>query len=128
MLLVAEKLLLGRFLERLPGWARHGYVMVLVLFSWAIFALEDFSCMGRYLAAMLGLAGLPLVNGLTGYYLRNYLPILLIAALASTPLGLTCWRKLQCRALKVAVLFLGLLACTAYVVAGTYNPFLYFRF
>ena len=102
--------------------------MVLVLISWAIFALEDFSCMGRYLAAMLGLAGLPLVNGLTGYYLRNYLPILLIAALASTPLVITRWRKLDCPGLKVAVLFLGLLACTAYVVAGTYNPFLYFRF
>ena len=128
VLLVAEKLLLGRFLERLPGWARHGYVTVLVLISWAIFALEDFCCMGRYLAVMLGFAGLPLANGLTGYYLRNYLPILVIAALASTPLGLTRWRKLQCRALKVAVLFLGLLACTAYVVAGTYNPFLYFRF
>ena len=77
---------------------------------------------------MLGMAGLPLANGLTGYYLRNYMPILLIAALASTQVVITHWRKLRCRALKVAVLFLGLLACTAYVVAGTYNPFLYFRF
>ena len=107
---------------------RNKKVICIKAISWAIFALEDFSRLGQYLCAMLGLAGLPLFNGLTGYYLRNYLPILLIAALASTPLGLTCWRKLQCRALKVAVLFLGLLACTAYVVAGTYNPFLYFRF
>ena len=128
VLLITEKLLLGRFLERLPGWLRHLYVTVLVLISWAIFALEDFSQMGQYLAAMLGLRGLPLFNSLTGYYLRNYLPILLIAAVASTPVVITHWRKLNCPALKLAVLLLGLLACTAYVVAGTYNPFLYFRF
>ena len=128
VLLVAEKLLLGRFLERLPGWLRHGYVMVLVLISWAIFALEDFSRLGWYLRAMLGMAGLPLANSLTLYHLRNYLPILLIAAVGSTPAVITRWRRLDCRMLKVTVLFLGLLACTAYVVAGTYNPFLYFRF
>lgn len=128
VLLITEKLLLGRFLERLPGWLRHLYVTVLVLISWAIFALEDFSAMGAYLAAMLGLRGLPLFNSLSGYYLLNYLPILLIAAVASTPVAITHWRKLDYPALKLAVLLLGLLACTAYVVAGTYNPFLYFRF
>ena len=120
--------MLGRFLEKLPGWLRHVYVMVLVLISWTVFALEDFSRLGQYLCAMLGLAGLPLCNGLTGYYLRNYLPMLLIAALASTPLGLTHWRRLDSRTLRLTALMLGLLACTAYVVAGTYNPFLYFRF
>ena len=128
VLLVAEKLLLGSLLERLPGWLRHGYVMVLVLISWAIFALEDFSALGQYLRAMLGLGGLPLVNGLALYHLRNYLPMLIVAAVASTPWGLTRWRRMENRGLKLAVLVLGLLACTAYVVAGTYNPFLYFRF
>ena len=128
VLLVAEKLVLGRFLERLPGWARHGYVMVLVLISWAIFALEDFSALGQYLRAMLGLGGLPLVNGLTLYHLRNYLPMLIVAAVASTPVVITRWRRMENRGLQLAVLGLGLLVCTAYVVAGTYNPFLYFRF
>jgi alginate O-acetyltransferase complex protein AlgI len=77
---------------------------------------------------MLGMAGLPLVNSLTGYYLRNYLPMLLVATVASTPLVTTRWQKMEDRGLKLAVLGLGLLVCTAYVVAGTYNPFLYFRF
>jgi alginate O-acetyltransferase complex protein AlgI len=43
-------------------------------------------------------------------------------------LGLTHWRRLDSRVLRLTALILGLLACTAYVVAGTYNPFLYFRF
>ena len=128
VLLVSEKLLLGKYLQKLPGWLRHVYVMVLVLISWAIFALEDLSIMGHYLAAMLGFGGLPLVNALTGYYLRNYLPILAAAAMASTPMVITRWRSMDRPGLKLTVLLLGLLACTAYVVAGTYNPFLYFRF
>jgi len=128
VLLVSEKLLLGKYLQKLPGWLRHVYVMVLVLISWAIFALEDLSIMGHYLAAMLGFGGLPLVNALTGYYLRNYLPILAAAAVASTPMVITRWRRMDSPGLKLPVLLLGLLACTAYVVAGTYNPFLYFRF
>ena len=127
-LLMAEKMLLGRLLERLPGWVQHIYVMVLVLISWAIFALEDFTIMGQYLAAMLGLGGLPVCNALTQYYLRNYLPVLLIAAVASTPVAINRWRSMDRPWLKLAVLGLGLVACTAYVVAGTYNPFLYFRF
>ncbi len=128
VLLVSEKLLLGKYLQKLPGWLRHVYVMVLVLISWAIFAVEDLSIMGHYLAAMLGFGGLPLVNALTGYYLRNYLPILAAAAVASTPMVITRWRRMDSPGLKLTVLLLGLLACTAYVVAGTYNPFLYFRF
>lgn len=128
VLLVSEKLLLGKYLQKLPGWLRHVYVMVLVLISWTIFALEDLSIMGHYLAAMLGFGGLPLVNALTGYYLRNYLPILAAAAVASTPMVITRWRRMDSPGLKLTVLLLGLLACTAYVVAGTYNPFLYFRF
>ena len=54
--------------------------------------------------------------------------MLIVAAVASTPWGLTRWRRMENRGLQLAVLGLGLLACTAYVVAGTYNPFLYFRF
>ena len=127
MLLVSEKLL-GSFLQRLPGWLRHVYVMVLVLISWAIFALEDLSQLGQYLRAMLGFGGLPLANALTRYYLCNYLPILLISAVASTPLVITFWRRVDSRGIRLVVLILGLAACTAYVVAGTYNPFLYFRF
>ena len=128
VLLVAEKLLLGKLLERLPGWVRHVYVTFLILVSWAIFALEDFTVLVQYLATMLGFSGLPLANALTEYYLRNYFPILAVAAVASTPTIAIRWRKMDNRWLKLAALLLGFLACTAYAVAGTYNPFLYFRF
>jgi alginate O-acetyltransferase complex protein AlgI len=63
--------------------------------------------------------------------LTSYLPILCVAAVASTPLGVKLFRKLPERAAQVfgaAALLAGLVLCTAYLVDGTYNPFLYFRF
>ena len=80
---------------------------------------------------MFGLAGAPLTNGDFVYYLRSYLPILCVAALASVPLGVRLFQKLPQRAAQVSgvvLILAGLVVCTAYLVDGTYNPFLYFRF
>ena len=131
VLLMLEKFLLLRVLEKLPGWVGRVYTLFFVLISWAIFFLEDFSRLGAYLKVMFGFGGVPLADGAFGYYLRSYLPILCVAALASTPLGIRLFRKLPRRAAQTAgVVFVagGLVLCTAYLVAGTYNPFLYFRF
>ena len=127
-LLILEKLVLSKWLEKLPKFVRHLYVMVMVLVSWAIFALEDLGQLGSYLRVMAGLNGGPLVNGQTLYHLRNFLPVLVIAALGSTPLVAKLWSRMQNKVIRIAVLVLGLFLCTAYVVASTYNPFLYFRF
>ena len=127
-LLMLEKLLLGKWLDRLPAVFQHLYVMVLVLIGWAIFALEDLAQMGSYLRAMAGLNGVPLVNGQTRYYLRNFLPTLIIAAAGSTPVAVKLWNRITNSTVRILIFVLGLILCTAYVVASTYNPFLYFRF
>ena len=127
-LLILEKLLLGKWLGKMPKIFQHLYVMVMVLVSWAIFALEDLGQLGSYLRAMAGLNGGLLVNGETLYYLWNFLPVLVIAAIGSTPLVAKLWSRVQNKVIRIAVLILGLILCTAYVVASTYNPFLYFRF
>ena len=127
-LLILEKLVLGKWLKKLPGVFQHLYVIVLILVSWAIFALEDLSQLGAYLTAMAGLNGAPILSGETVYQLRNFLPVLLCAGVASTPLPMKLWRKVNSPVVQIIVLLLGLILCTAYVVASTYNPFLYFRF
>jgi len=131
VLLMAEKFFLSDLLKKLPAAASHLYTLFLVLVSWAIFAIEDFGHLISYLKVMFGLGGVPITNGAFGYYLTSYLPILCVAALASTPLGITVYKKLPRKAAQAAGLALilaGLLLCTAYLVDGTYNPFLYFRF
>ena len=82
-------------------------------------------------SAMLGLGGVPFVNGNFVYYLTSYLPVLCVAAVASTPVGVKAFRRLPVKIKEIAGVLLvlaGLVVCTAYLVDGTYNPFLYFRF
>lgn len=131
VLLMIEKFFLLKVLDKAPAVIGHVYTLFLVVVSWAIFALEDFSQLGAYLKVMFGMGGVPLTNSDFGYYLTSYLPILCLAAVASTPLGATLYRKAPKKAAQAvgALLILaGLTVCTAYLVDGTYNPFLYFRF
>ena len=131
VLLLVEKFVLLRWLKRAPGAVGHLYTLFFVLVSWTIFAIEDFGQLGEYLKVMFGLGGVPLIDGAFKYYAANYLPVLCISALAATPLGAAVYRRLNVRTAHIlgAVLILaGLLLCTAYLVDGTYNPFLYFRF
>ena len=128
--LVFEKFWFGRVLEKAPNWVGHVYALALILVGWAIFAVEDLGALGVYLKAMFGF-GAGLANSSFLYQLRNYLPILLIAAVASTPAAAKLWHKLPEKARKVlfpVLIALGLVLSTAYLVDGTYNPFLYFRF
>ena len=130
-LLMIEKFFLLDKLKKAPALAAHGYTMVLVLVSWAIFAIEDFGHLVAYLKVMFGLGGVPVVNDTFGYYLGSYLPILCVAAVASTTVGVKVFRRLPAKTKAIAGVVLvvaGLVVCTAYLVDGTYNPFLYFRF
>ena len=131
LLLAAEKFFLGRWLERRPVWFQHVYALFFILLGWAIFALEDFAQMGPYLAALFGFAGGGLWDSGFLYYFRAYLPMLLVAVLASTPAGKGVWTRLEETPKKLVLpvlLLLGLLISTCYLVDATYNPFLYFRF
>ncbi|NCE65807.1 MBOAT family protein [Pseudoflavonifractor sp. 524-17] len=130
-LLIAEKFFLLTWLERLPRPLQHLYTLFFVLVSWAIFAVEDFSHMGVYLAALFGAAKGGLADGTVWYYLRSYLPMLAVGCTAALPLGAQAWNRLKQtpRLVLLPVLLLaGLVLSTAYLVDATYNPFLYFRF
>ena len=130
-LLILEKAFLLKLLDKLPALLRHLYTLFLVAVSWAIFAVEDFSQLGAYLKAMFGLAGGGLTDAAAWYYFRSFLPVLLISAVASTPLAARLWRRLPERSMRLllpVLLLAGLVFSTAYLVDATYNPFLYFRF
>ena len=85
--------------------------------------------LGQYFRALFGGAGL--YRAADGYYLRTYLPLLVLLAVGSTPLAGRCWERLgeRRRSILAPALVLGALAlCTASLVDASYNPFLYFRF
>ena len=129
-LLMMEKALSG--LQRLPGVLRHGYVLLAVILSFVLFNADTLAQAGNDFSALFGLAGLPLFTAETGYYLRSYAPALVIACIGATPLVKQAAQKIgENRAFQMLepMLWLGLLlVCTAYLVDGSFSPFLYFRF
>jgi alginate O-acetyltransferase complex protein AlgI len=131
LILILEKRFILHLLERLPAWVGHCYTLILVLISWALFAITDFSSLLAYWKVMFGFGGVPLVNETFFYFLKSYLPLLAVAAVASTPLAKNLYGKLPRRAAELSgaiLLLAGLILSVAYLVDGTYNPFLYFRF
>jgi len=130
VLLVFEKFWFHKVLDKAPRWVGHIYGLLLIIVGWTIFAVEDLGQLGGYLKAMFGF-GAGLLDTAFLYNLRNYLPLLIVAAVASTPLAKNLWHKLNIKVKQVALpvlIVLGLILATAYLVDGTYNPFLYFRF
>ncbi len=127
--MLAERLFLGKWLEKLPKALRHIYTMVIVLVGWALFAVEDLGRLGAYLRACFG--GAALWDGAAGYYLRTYLPLLVILCAATTPLGKRLFEHIPERVkgvLTPVLVAITLVLCTASLVDASYNPFLYFRF
>ncbi len=127
--MLAERLFLGKWLEKLPGAVRHIYTMFIVLIGWALFAVEDMGRLGAYFSSLFGGGGW--FSPVDGYRLRTYLPTLAILAIGSTPLMGKLWDRLgeRTRAILQPLLVLGaLILCTASLVDAGYNPFLYFRF
>ena len=134
-LLFAVLLLLEKWvpaLQKLPGIVRHGYVLLLVCISFVIFNADSISQAGSDLAGMFGMAGLPVVNSVTLYYLRSYAPLLAMGIVGATPVVRDTANRIRSTkmgaVLEPVVLILLLLLCTAYLVDGSFSPFLYFRF
>lgn len=134
--LVLEKAFLKERLAKLPAIIGHGYTLFLINISFVIFQGEGLFESVEHLKGMFGLTNAPLLNAETIYYVKSYAVVLLIAVLGATPLvarGLNkaaksnCTKKLITMVEPVVLLAL-LLLCTAYLVDGSFNPFLYFRF
>ncbi len=130
VLLLLEKWVPG--LKKLPGILRHIYVMTVVVFSFVLFNAESMTQAGSDFAGMLGFGGVPAVTAQTLYYLKSYAPLFIAGALGATPIvrnaanriAQTSWG----RVLELVLMVVLLLVCSAYLVDGSFSPFLYFRF
>ena len=135
VLLVAEKLVYGRLLQR-THVLKHVYTLLLVTLSFVLFNADSVSEAVSQLGAMFGAGGLPLVSTEGVYYLKSYAGTFLFAAIGATPLvsnaisrfGKTRFGAQALTVLQPLVMFALLAACTAFLVDGSFNPFLYFRF
>ncbi len=139
--LVVERLGLDDVLARLPGAIRYAYVLFVAMIAWVFFRAESLPDALAFLEAMFGLNTLPSVfNDMSAYYDNSTLFTLALGIALSTPIlpwlagrlehldaRNAKWGWLRETSSPIAYLGVMLLAMT-YLAAGTYNPFIYFRF
>ena len=118
-------------LQKLPVWLRHGYVLLIVCLSFVLFNADSLSQAVSDMGGMFGFAGVPLVNAESLYYLRSYAPLFLMGIVGATPIVRDTARKIGEKpygaVLEVAMMAVLLIVCSAYLVDGSFSPFLYFR-
>ena len=133
IILTVEKFFLLKHLNRAPAFIGRLYTLLCIAVGWALFAFEDIERGLGYLGAMFG--GVKLYDSASLYSLITYLPLLAVCALASTSLGRDMYHRFESRcsaALLTVSDIIGLggvsMLTVAYLISGSYNPFLYFRF
>ena len=134
-LLYAAFLLIEKFvpaIQKMPSVLRRIYVLLIVVLGFVLFNATTLTEAITDIGSMFGFGGVPLVTGETLYYLRSYGPLFIAAMIGSTPLPKQLALKLENKPIgavfEPVCTILLLLLCTAYLVDGSFNPFLYFRF
>jgi len=139
VILILEKLWILKWLEKCPALVGHLYSLILIVLGWVIFALTDFGQMSEYMQVMFGGAS-AFIDGDFKYLAWSRIWVLIACAIGSTPLvKLVCGRiagtlsgvkngEVILGVLETVVLLSILALSIAFLVSGSYNPFLYFRF
>ena len=136
LFLVLEKFFLKKLFARLPFVIGHFYLLLVVVIGFVIFNADGMGEAVVNLKGMFGLLGLPFSNAETIYYLKSYAFVFVLAAIGTTPLIKNILEKLAGFAaaektmniMKPAVHIVLLLMVTGYLIDGSFNPFIYFRF
>lgn len=136
IILIIEKLGLLKVLEKCPAVVGHIYSLILIVIGWVIFAVDDMGKVAVYLGMMLGSSQI-FIDDAFVYFFESRIWLLIACVIGSTPLPkMVCSiiaEKLEDREVLLGtietVLFMGIFALSmAFLVSGSYNPFLYFRF
>ena len=133
--LTAEKLWYGRALAKTRVF-KHIYVLLLVVVSFVLFDANSVGEAAAAIGGLFGAAGVSAVNPISLYYLRSFAVVFLIGIVGATPLpkraverlGSTRAGAMVVDVLEPLVLVSVLAVSTGYLVDGSFNPFLYFRF
>lgn len=131
LLLILEKFVLKKFLDRLPSFVQHIYTLFIIIIGWGLFYFTDVGQLGEFMVDLFNFG-----NGICGDQAFNLimsnLPMLIVAAVASTPLATMLYTRFEHRRfmwIPETLYCIGVLAVsTASLVNQSYNPFLYFRF
>lgn len=128
VLLLLEKICLLKYLQKSRIW-KHVYVLLFVVIGFVIFDAVSMADVFGTLGVMFGFGNVALVSSEAVYYLKSYAILYLVAIVGATPLMKKIAEKHRVAKYLEAIVLCGLLlGATAFLVDGSFNPFLYFRF
>ncbi|MBE6773606.1 MAG: MBOAT family protein [Ruminococcaceae bacterium] len=131
LLLIIEKFLLKKILDKIPSFIRHAGTMLVVMIGWVFFSHESFTDAFTYIKAMFGLLGNPLTDSVSAYLLSGAWLSAVIMSLSAFGFFEKLPRpknfRINTAVMTVAYMLIFILSI-AYLISETYNPFLYFRF
>ncbi len=135
VLLMIEKLWLLNYLEK-KRWIGHVYALFFVVIGFVIFNADSMTEVVSSMRGLFGFGGIELVSEEFWYYLKSYCIVFIISMIGATPGPGLCVQKIGqmpkgkqiLYVLEPIGLVLILAVVTGYLVDGSFNPFLYFRF
>ncbi|MDF2592392.1 MAG: algI [Clostridia bacterium] len=135
LLLLLEKFVIGKHIQKLWQPLQHLYALLFIVLGWVLFRSESLSYAWNYYISMFGLAGQPLISSQALYYIVEYKFEFMIAMIATMPIYPMLQAKLQNSRYGLSIgyikylVLIGLFGlCIMYLVNSTFNPFIYFRF
>lgn len=124
VVLILEKYFFLKILEKAPKFISRIYTLIIIMFSWVLFTSTDLKDIGTFFTS---LGSKPFFSGEVTSFLLQYGILFIIGILFSTPKPKEIFEK-QKEAVQIVVLTIVFILSIAALVAGNYNPFLYFRF
>ncbi len=136
ILLILEKFIIGKALSKTPVIVQHIYLIIVALFSFVIFDSASISEIASNFSGLFGLNGFSFLTNQAKYYITSYAFVFVLAFVFATPIPKILYQKLDLRKNSKAIISVVepvlmailLVISTAYIVDGSFNPFLYFRF
>ena len=139
VIIAIERAGLQKLLSKMHPFFQHLYLLLLILISWVLFVFEDLGKGVQYAKVMFGMSTNILYDAQFLYYSYTNIILLIVAAIASTPILSYFNNKVLSRwsgptsgivqtILTVSCFIFILFLSTAYLVDESFNPFLYFRF
>ena len=136
ILLIIENLFLQNILNKLPALIQHIYAKFFIIISFVIFNNENIKDLWSSLYNMFNFRGLDLYNDFSIYYLKSYTVLLIVSMIGATPILKNIIQKVNKNVTGQKVIstinpilnIVLLVVVTAYLIDGSFNPFLYFRF
>ena len=124
VVLILEKYFFLKILEKAPKFISRIYTLIIIMFSWVLFTSTDLKDIGTFFTS---LGSKPFFSGEVTSFLMQYGILFIIGILFSTPKPKEIFEK-QKEAVQIVMLTIVFILSIAALVAGNYNPFLYFRF